>query len=125
MKAGRDLDALIAEKIMGFIPLGHGNYKTPEGKLLHMWGGWGMGGPIDPAETWVPEYSTDISAAWEVLEKAKLLTYPNLLFLYNDGENYCIGETNGVNDCIPPLAKAATAPRAICLAALKTLEASP
>ena len=54
MKAGRELDALVAEKVMGF-PVKIGDIT---GEPYHAQFGYSM-----------PNYSTDIAAAWEVLEK--------------------------------------------------------
>lgn len=57
LEAGRELDALVAEKVMGYpkeIISINGSVKSPNGD-------W-MVREID-------EYSTDISAAWEVAEK--------------------------------------------------------
>ncbi len=64
MKPGKKLDALVAEKVMGWkrIPIDPSRYgidwmwDKKEGCLL-----------IDSQEC--PKYSTDISAAWQVVEK--------------------------------------------------------
>jgi hypothetical protein len=64
MKAGRELDALIAERVMGW----HNNRDNPNES-----GMWGImdyradGSPVLAAD--FPEYSTDMAAAWEVVEK--------------------------------------------------------
>jgi hypothetical protein len=61
MKPGRELDALVAEKVMG-LP----NVRKYMSRYVH---------DNHPEKAWVtgivdiPEYSTDISAAWEVVEK--------------------------------------------------------
>lgn len=71
-EAGRELDALVAERVMG--------HRTEVRKAV--W--WGYGDwhssdfpdqmnirciPVDNVKGFLPEYSTDIEAAWEVLEK--------------------------------------------------------
>lgn len=78
MEAGRELDALVAEKIMGW-------------SNCHREGDWGyfgrpFGGPTDFR---IPNYSTDISAAWEVMEK----------MLFIEGFSFCIEQT--VNSKFP------------------------
>lgn len=72
MKPGRELDALVAEKVFGHIV-----FKNKKG-------GWSLGEPdyydqygemclFNP----LPEYSTEISAAWEVVDHLKDKTYTN------------------------------------------------
>lgn len=51
MKAGRETDALIAERVMGFSEIWHGTMPS-------YWDG--------DAQRLLPRYSTDIAAAWEV-----------------------------------------------------------
>lgn len=102
MIPGRELDALIAEKVMGlrcpdWISCGRGR------------GAW---------EHSLKHYSTDISAAWEVVEKLNLLERFELsrrdkkftITTYSQYENHSI------------YVEAPTAPHAVCLAALKVME---
>jgi len=68
MEAGREMDALVAEEVMGW------TYISP------LYCGYPASGPIGPNEavpykwparlgaTQVPNYSTDIAAAWQVVE---------------------------------------------------------
>ncbi len=98
LKAGRELDALVAEKVMGDLP--------PRGYSI-------------------PDYSTSISAAWEVVEKLIADSHIVALgvswdaakdhwkFLMRD-----FGEI--VNTEYWP--SAPTAPLAICRAALKAVD---
>lgn len=70
MKAGRELDALVADKIMGMPqvhPKCNGYFcgQLPEG--FHD-SGCGLGGMFDIL-TYIKPYSSDISAAWYVVEK--------------------------------------------------------
>ena len=123
MNAGRELDALVAEKVMGY-------YKaTPEsiGRGVRCWNKEG-----DCATT---EFSpsTDIAAAWEVVEK---LT-KNLHEVkdgewvldrlgYLDGQYRCWFAMNVSDDVRWDIfAEADTAPLAICLAALKAVGHDP
>lgn len=112
MNPGRELDALVAEKVMGL--------KVIDGLWVRPGTAWHPAhGQFDMnTQTHLLRYSTDIAAAWEVLEQSGLL---DLYFLYKRGDQWAIGETNGVNDATTPLAEAPTAPHAICLAALKAV----
>lgn len=101
MKAGRELDALIAEKVMGIEP--------------HIIG-------IENMMIYLP-YSTDISAAWEVVEKMISIRpekEPNAEFalVQRSKEWLCGYELYESWYCS---ASALTAPHAICLAALKAV----
>ena len=66
MEAGRALDALVAEKIfhieVELRPLtNHGGYLVPED--------WYPAGALCHPAKAIPHYSTDIAAAWEVVDK--------------------------------------------------------
>jgi hypothetical protein len=103
MGAGRELDALVAEKVMG--------WKEPKKGSL---------GELFPSQfNRTLRYSTDIADAWRVADKSQLFSKHGF-YLWFDGEFWCVGDTNGVNDCSPHT-KGATAPLAICLAALKAV----
>lgn len=110
MTPGHELDVLIADKVMlnGCPACEHdGSGMCPDCN------GWGRLEPLKP-------YSTDIAAAWEVLEK---LTgrFPYLaLFRVQDGPNRWVVSESG-DDYASDLARAPTAPHAICLAALAVL----
>lgn len=60
MEPGRALDALIAEKVMGYLPVSKEHAYNQENQ-------WTNGSIIFSLE----EYSTDIAAAWQVVEKIK------------------------------------------------------
>jgi len=102
MKPGRELDALVAEKVMGWAPEYPGGWLHPprnhpnRKKYLDH----------DGCSVLQP-YSTDIAAAWEVVEKIEYN-----LELIEDEE--WIASFFGVR------AFGKSAPHAICLAALKT-----
>lgn len=105
MKPGRELDALVAEKVMGWKSVEH-RFEDP----FHRWDG--IAPEHGSHRFTVPDFSTDIAAAWEVVEKL------NDLILERDvtaeGTRY-----NVVIDGIETWAE--TAPHAICLAALKAV----
>ena len=128
MKPGRELDALVAEKVMGWKPLlgpskemdegfkeryweyarNHALRLTPESSFLP-----GLEHPVPP-------YSTDIGAVWEVVEKLGLAF--ELGWLPEDkGFNWdaSFGEKRGSE--AGTTTYASTAPHAICLAALKAV----
>ena len=64
----------------------------------------------------IPRYSRDIAAAWMVVEKFSLCVEPW-------GGGWCATRSqSGDPDCRDWFASDATAPRAICLAALKAVE---
>jgi len=111
MKAGRELDALVAEKIFELYSF----YEGPE--LLYV-----KKKPSKDRQTHyeVPNYSTDISAAWEVVEKLNYLSF-------NISRENCAGVRYDANVYDDPEMEdqinitADTAPHAICLAALKAV----
>jgi hypothetical protein len=115
--AGRELDALIAEKVMGW------TYKTfPDGVLPHVkhWHG-----PND--ECLLPCYSISIAAAWQVVGllskewKFDLEYYPGL----NNEPDWCamfFNNRDSFGNVGAFAASADTAPLAICLAALRAIE---
>jgi hypothetical protein len=61
MPAGREMDALVAEKVFGRKTAW---FSGPGGPVI-------TGGTMAKVSTWTPikPYSTDIAAAWEVVEK--------------------------------------------------------
>ncbi len=111
-KAGRELDALIGEKLFGVsYEFVYDDYMIPD--------------PDDPiAYDVCPHYSTDITAAWQVLEKLLTMTENQDIHLEHLGS----GEEGywGVSTCYEmgewkDWARAETAPLAICLAALQAV----
>jgi len=97
MKPGREIDILVHEKVMG---------RKPGGSL--------------PLSAWPPHYSTNISAAWGVVEK---LGKEKQWFFHTRGK---CGEVDLIdfpkninNDSINVYAD--SIPLAICLAALKSV----
>lgn len=127
MSPGRELDALIAEKVMSQVV--HRNLK----------GGWSIGEPdyYDSAGELIlynslPPYSTDIAAAWGVVEKLHEMR-PGSHFQLLRTRNWSLGPGlkheayfgfyMGMGDHKEwGKAVADTAPHAICLAALKAAD---
>lgn len=107
MKPGRELDALVAEKVMGWT------------KGVTGWAKPGGGGCLD-----LPEFSEDIAAAMRVLHAVtqRLGTdyYPILMRPYAD---WFAGFSMSYPDCCDWEATAEGLPEAICLAALKAVGA--
>jgi len=94
MPAGREMDSLIAEKVL--------DCWVPNSELII--------NKRDRQTYEMPHYSTDIAAAWEVVEK---IGGGHTVIRYRDGSYRCIHERT------MDAASAETAPLAICRAALK------
>lgn len=134
MEAGRELDALVAEKVMGLM-----RFQTSEGRTNwrgEKWVQWyhadgqqpscyGMTGSPSPSP--LPKYSTDIAAAWELVEKLNLLGGEREMVRRHDySKGYEVYEIierppqgMGHSEII---GRAKGAAHAICLAALKAVE---
>lgn len=110
MKPGRELDALVAERIFG-------------AKLIN--GEWVVKiGNFQSKSNILMNYSTDIAAAWEVVEKMQSKGYVVDISCYSVISNrrsscviYVQGEPWEKFD-----AESESAPEAICSAALKVVE---
>jgi hypothetical protein len=113
MRPGRELDALVGTKIMGY------EYNHTSGVDCPT---CGYDGLYDTDKTY-PGYSTDIAAAWEVVEKLDSLEDFEFRMESDQGEliKWHV-EFHKLSDgqCFP--ASEHSAALAICLAALKALE---
>ena len=114
MKPGRELDALVAEKVMGWRRVSEGEpYFWPTQKMidrikeLH---------PDVLAVDYFPAplFSADIAAAWQIVEKADWWQMESV----ETGEVWVI---LAINESYSYDATANAAPHAICLAALKAV----
>jgi len=117
LEAGREMDALVAERVMGWT-LGR-RYANGNGE----WQGHPHGGTLTWDQT--PRYSTDIRAAWEVVEKMRADGYATI-------HVSCGADLKGNpvpgwyasffadKDRPGGFARGATMAEAICRAALKT-----
>lgn len=119
MNPGRDLDELVAQEVMNLAEIrrqrpsyGNGGSGPLENELVY-----GIKKPGVGFDTVVPHYSTSIAAAWEVVEKLKHLE-PEIEW---SDEHQCWHMTlwKGANQGMMP--GSASAPHAICRAALKAV----
>ena len=67
MKAGRELDALIAEKVMGLTRHDESYVAEGVGKVLRFVWRDGCGTCVYSGDMFLPHYSTNIADAWEVV----------------------------------------------------------
>ena len=115
LPAGRELDALVAERVMGWHITdaikkpGQDDYGVAPGQVGVLW------------VVRVPDYSTDIAAAWQVVERLiKLDAFVSLDYDFQnvDSEKWSVTFiTRKAIDC----ESGETAPLAICRAALKAV----
>lgn len=147
MQAGRELDALVAEKVMKWRWDNDWDCLIPpeqKAKPSEMWTDWQPGltedwrEPVkenhvpgvryngDSSKIILPHYSTNIAAAWEVVEKLQVTHYVNVNIHtpFFDGElHWCYFELHKHTDTHPLWsASGNTTPLAICRAALKAVE---
>lgn len=112
MEPGRELDALVAERVIGWRNLEwceachEGGTIAPEG-----WYGDGPGGECYLTR----EYSVDIAAAWQVVEKMIDIGY-SVFVDYVERWRCFITQGGGESPV-----EATSAPLAICLAALEAI----
>lgn len=120
MKAGRELDALIAEKVMGLQTCSDPIGRCAAAKLTpcQCWGVPDRNGIVSGGER--ASYSTDIAAAWEVMEK---LREQWAVELHGRDQAWAVLIEDGdeVSAHFIATEEADTAPLAICLAALKAV----
>lgn len=116
MPAGNEIDKLIGEKVMGlcahewkFVPHDDddGVYRICQKCHLEF---WGLRPPTYGCH--YGSYSTDIAAAWEVVEKLRMFVLP---FGKTD---WCSTNTRNFRGAFENIGVADTAPLAICRAAL-------
>lgn len=98
MNPGRELDALVAEKVLGWKRF-----------------------PLDPPECL--EYSTDISAAWKVFEQFKLSQLVRAQLQRAFDEHVCHFWEYSNGDVRIHEGRSNSMPHAICLAALRAVGA--
>ena len=143
MEPGRELDALVAEKVMGWRRMRWMDYHAPsrgcsgEDQRVSLTYSWhdangemtenveDMSSDEGDNPPWSP--STDIAAAWPVFEKLRLMLPAQEIMLY-----YCDGWSVGslcqapstieIGDRFSSIDSVATAPHAICLTALEAVE---
>ena len=132
MEAGPELDALIAEKVMGLAPCTHWLEGSGSFSIIHE---DECDAPVHgqchdaQSDRWTHKYSADIKAAWEVVQKLYEKGLIVCITLDRDEQRYgpvecCIEDDKRKkrDDTTVALAHALTAPLAICRAALKVVE---
>lgn len=128
--AGRELDALIAEKVMGwnhseYSPIRHrcdGKFHTKCGACGKIGHGncYGDGsGPVQIECDCTPHYSSSIADAWLVVEAAKLFTERQ--YVLSNEVDWIISEEVSPAGAYGIIGKAPTIAHCICLAALKAV----
>jgi Phage ABA sandwich domain len=113
----REIDLLVAEKVMGWEEVKENDFiKRPDVDFI----GKAPDRFCEDAWSILPNYSTDISDVWEVVENFKdkgfLFTLKNTV-----GGEYTFSLTDWNGMCSTYTASSVTAPLAICLAALKAV----
>jgi hypothetical protein len=118
MKAGRDLDALVAEKVMGLEPKQPDNVGYRRDTWVYAINDYDDNGPVYVVDC--PEFSEDTSAAWSVLERMRELGWYASLETGRGQDKCTLTRLGGDSE---RLATGETLPLAICLAALKAVGA--
>jgi len=113
LKVGREMDALVAEKVMGW-ERGDWLKKWPDGSKQEYFDVWIIP-ELAPLHN-TPLFSTSIAAAWQVVEK--LVRSPDTLRLIISE----LGVTAVFTHNKQAIGEGDTAPEAICLAALKAID---
>ena len=133
MNAGRELDALVAEKVMGWVfnlPPPSNKYYCLEAKAKYgdashpVWVKTHDGYQCGLCNS-IPDYSTSIAEAWGVVEKLKSMGLA-VWVGYEAGEWVCMCGEEIDFVLLPEISPdsqgwAETAPLAICLTALKAV----
>ena len=144
--AGRELDALVAEKVMGWTELepsttwSRWKFGDPGDRWTETEEEWCRGVGINPGSeryTPFPLFSTDISAAWEVVNTVSAIEWGFALFHYpglsSAGFGYVVAFARSLRPYSleivtlgdPEKVKHAhsnSLPEAICLAAIQTVD---
>lgn len=108
----RERDALVAEKVMGFTVT-----DWPTGKSFPVTSAIAAGVLSERQESRIPHYTTQIAAAWEVVEK--LRREKMLVTVVSDEDGGWNAEMWDYNNRQSGEVFAESAPEAICLAALR------
>ena len=120
----REIDALIAKKVMGYEPSEFTHWPCGKARSPNQLY-WRKDGKLFMFDN-LPHYSTDIAAAWQVVEKIKG-KYRGVEIGYRLGGWFCQIEdgTSDIDERYIAQAEADTAPLSICLAALKAVGVEP
>lgn len=128
-EAGRALDSLVAERVMGFwfedgewwTRHANGHSRAYATAYLNIWG-------PNYSYDGLPKFSTDIAAAWAVVEKLERAGprhsyWWSLETKWRDDDSYVVRVFEGSVEIAR--GQAPTMPEAICRAALAAMEAKP
>lgn len=120
LKAGRELDRMIVEKIFGLDPWTARRGLHPDGDIEYHWG-YPLGHDV------APNYSTDIAAAWQVIEHLRSQGYQFHINSLAESNNISVLISNPDKHSLGDMAdftvwEHESLPLAICLAALKAVE---
>jgi hypothetical protein len=115
LDAGREMDAMVAEQVMGWrLEQNHG---SAGGMLWHGHGG-GFGAMPEGEQ---PYFSTEIAEAWRVVERMSALGWLWDLDTYSDGQGWHAVVQRPEPDDLRIGSGYGPAPVAICLAALAAI----
>lgn len=118
MAAGREVDALVAERVMGLVPCTAESHRSGEAP----WSCHARGdSPDQGGET--AHFSTDMDAAWPVVEAMQGRGFVFTLRYRDSGGWRACFMTRPTTENRSPSRVADTAPLAICRAALAAVEA--
>lgn len=121
MESGRELDLIVAERVMGWRGVGYpAPGRHPDGVYT---GQELMGYPVG-SHNWceVPYYSTDTAAAWKIVENLNARGWRVEVFsTARVGVDVQISKWGGPHHEGDYADSAPTAPHAICLAALRAV----
>lgn len=112
MNPGKELDILVALKVMGW-------ERHPDFSHLYRDTNRKEHGAFQVAEH-IPNYSTDIAAAWDVFEKLAIAPDAGPLAIERYRKSWAVTNGGGYEDG-ETFSEGDTAPHAICLAALKAV----
>jgi len=128
MPAGREMDALVAEKVMGWSNVEKTTWSNYRADGTPFGGGkeWRGTPPnheaeFNPVLYPIKNYSTDIAAAWMVVEKIRPLFWSTQVMVWDHSDKYIVSCVYRGGHDEPEKAinsEAPTAPLAICRAAL-------
>lgn len=110
MQPGRELDHIIGEKVMGAYQINNDTVYNLKWRIA------------DALHLHMPPYSTDMSAAWEVVEMISDKKFNVYVTRRSDGMHFteCKKVGSSADRLFEVFAEAPTAPEAICKAALLT-----
>lgn len=110
MMAGKELDEIVATKVMGLSMNSKGHWTDSSGKVIYY-----SNNTYSEDDIWLPDYSTDVAAAFSLIHERHLFYEVSIFWDGFDGDAYC--EFKADNKQVK--AMGFNPAHAICLAALK------